>query len=383
MKTIGIAGGGQLGRMLTDAAHELGFEVVTLDPDPRGPAGQVSDNQIEGDYKVADAIRQLAEKCDVVTYEIESVNAEALEELAASGFPVHPTPKTLSIIKDKLKQKQFLAEHGIPVAPFSEISRVPLDILAQQLGFPMVLKARSGGFDGRGNALVESAADMPAALEKLKSADVYAEGFVRFEKELAIVAARTRDGDIKIYPLVETIHKDHICHMTLAPAPVSEEVARKAHDLAQNVLASFDGAGVFGIEMFLISGGDAFENFKASPQLLINEIAPRVHNSGHFTIEACETSQFENHIRAVAGMPLGSAKMVVPAAVMINILGDRDGKAEPKGVEEAQRIEGVKVHIYAKMETRKQRKMGHLTAVAETLEKAKANAEKARNLISI
>jgi 5-(carboxyamino)imidazole ribonucleotide synthase len=364
MKTIGIAGGGQLGRMLTDAAHTLGFRVVTLDTDARGPAGQVSDNQIEGDYKVADAIYQLAERCDVMTFEIESVNAAALEDLSAKGFPVHPTPKTLSIIKDKLVQKRFLQERGIPIASFSDE--------VDNFAYPYILKARSGGFDGRGNALVEKAEDVQAAKEKLKGVPAYAEAIIPFEKELAIVAARTVDGEIEVYPLVETIHKNHICHEVLAPAPVAADVAQKAHDLAQKVLASFDGAGVFAIEMFLANG-----------EVLVNEIAPRVHNSGHLTIEACDMSQFENHIRAVAGMPLGSTKMKVPAAVMVNILGERSAKAEPKGVEAAEAIEGVKVHIYGKMETRPERKMGHITAVGGTLAEAKEKAERARALISI
>lgn len=366
MKTIGIAGGGQLGRMLADAAHALDFKVVTLDPDPRGPAGQVSDEQIAGDYKDAAMIRALSEHSDVLTFEIESVNVDALEELAHAGFAVHPTPRTLSIIKDKLYQKQFLEMHGIPVAPFA------LPEEAETLGYPYVLKARSGGFDGRGNALVEKPEDVHAAVQKIKGAAAYAEGFVRFEKELAIVAARTSAGEIKVFPLVETIHKNHICHMTLAPAPVDETVASKAHDLAEKVLATFEGAGVFAIEMFLVNG-----------EVLVNEIAPRVHNSGHYTIEACHASQFEQHIRAIATEPLGDCSMKVPAAVMINILGERDGTAEPNGVEEAEKISGVKVHFYGKMETRRERKMGHLTAVAETLEEARANAEQARSLISI
>ncbi len=364
-KIIGIAGGGQLGRMLADAAHDLGLKVVVLDPTPNSPAAQVADEHILGDFKDAAMIHALAGKCEAITYEIESVNAEALEELSAK-MPVHPTPKTLAIIKDKLKQKQFLVEQGIPVAPFAPIEE------AAALGYPQIIKARSGGFDGRGNALVESAEDMPAALEKIKNAPAYAEGFVTFEKELAIVAARTVDGDIRVFPLVETIHKNHICHMTLAPAPVSALIEQKAHELAEKVLASFEGAGVFAIEMFL-----------SGEEVLVNEIAPRVHNSGHFTIEACAASQFEEQVRAVAGMPLEDPAMKVPAAVMINILGERDGAAEPKGIEEAETIPGVKVHIYGKSETRRERKMGHLTAVADTLDEARTNAEKARALISI
>lgn len=366
MTTIGIAGGGQLGRMLTDAAHILGHKVVTLDPEPKGPAGQVSDEQIVGDYRDADMIRALAAKSDVLTFEIESVNARALEELVAEGFPVHPTPNTLSIIKDKLYQKEFLQKHGIAVAPFG------LPEEAETLGYPYVLKARSGGFDGRGNATVEKAEDLHEAVQKLDGAAAYAEGFVKFDKELAIVAARTTVGEIRVFPLVETVHKNHICHLVLCPAPVPKEVEEKAHALAEKVLGTFEGAGVFAIEMFLVDG-----------ELLINEIAPRVHNSGHLTIEACHTSQFEQHIRAITGQALRDPSMKVPAAVMINILGERSSNAEPRGVEDAEKIEGVKVHIYGKMETRLERKMGHITAVADTLEQAKQNALKARSLISI
>ncbi len=372
MKTIGIAGGGQLGRMLADAAHGLGFRVITLDATAGGPAGQVADEEIVGDYKDRDMMQRLADTSDIVTFEVESVNADALMDIEKSGKPVHPTPRTLATIKDKLAQKYYLRDFGIPVAPFGEFEISNYSQLVRELGYPFVLKARSGGFDGRGNALIEKESDIAAALEKLKNAPTYAEGFVRFEKELAIVAARTEDGDIKVFPLVETVHRNHICHLVLCPAPVSEAIAKKAHDLAFETLKSFSGAGVFAIEMFLAGG-----------EVLVNEVAPRVHNSGHLTIEACETSQFEQHIRAISGMPLGSTKMKVPAACMVNILGERDGAAEPRGVEEAEKIPGVKVHIYGKMETRRQRKMGHITAVGESLEEAKDNAEKARALISI
>lgn len=365
MKTLGIAGGGQLARMLAEAAHGLGLRVVVLDPTPNSPAAQVADSQLLGDYKDGGKILQFAGMCDAMTFDIESVNAEALKELSARRFPVHPTPTTLSIVQDKLKQKQFLTARNIPVAPFADISD------AASLGYPQVIKARSGGFDGRGNALVASPEEIPAAMHKLKHAPAYAEQFVRFEKELAIVAARTADGSIEVYPLVETIHKNHICQEVLAPAWVADDVVRKAHDVAQKVLASFDGAGVFAIELFLVDGS-----------ILVNEIAPRVHNSGHFSIEACETSQFENHVRAVMGMPLGPTKMKVPAAAMVNILGERSGKAEPKGIAEAEALGGVKVHIYGKMDTRPERKMGHITAVADTLTEAKEKAEKARTLVS-
>lgn len=363
---IGIAGGGQLGRLLTDAAHELGASVIVLDPTPNSPAGQVADVHIVGEYTDADKMRELASVCDVLTFEVETVNAEALEEIAAQGHPVHPQPRTLSTIKDKLTQKTFLRDHGIPVAAFTDGEH------ADQLRYPYVLKARSGGFDGRGNILIHSEADIEEADSKLKGAPAYAEGFVNFEKELAVVAARTVDGVIAVYPVVETVHRNHICHEVLMPAPVPDEIQQKARALAEKVLSSFEGAGVFAIEMFLVG-----------QEILVNEVAPRVHNSGHLTIEACETSQFKQHILAITGESLGSTEMKVQAAVMLNILGGRDGAAEPKGVEEAEKIEGVKVHIYGKMETRRERKMGHLTAVADTLEEAKEKAERAHALISI
>jgi len=366
MKTIGIAGGGQLGRMLTEAAHALGDKVVILDPTHNAPASHIADQHIVADFKDAKSMEELASHCDVITFEIESANASALETLGKRGFPVHPTPKTLSIIKDKWVQKTFLVEHGIPVAPFCLVEEAE-----KQLGYPCIVKARSGGYDGRGNALVRSEKEMQEAKEKLGER-VYAEGLVHFEKELAIVAARTSTGEIVVYPLVETIHKNHICHEVLAPAPVSDVIAKKAHDLAERVLSAFDGAGVFAIEMFLADG-----------EVLVNEVAPRVHNSGHFTIEACETSQFENHIRAVTGVKLGSSALKVGAAVMINILGERSGPADPRGITEAETVPGVSVHIYGKMETRPERKMGHLTAVAHTLEEARKNANRARTYISI
>ncbi len=373
IKTIGIVGGGQLGRMLTLAAHDLDLEVIVLDPTENSPAIQVAGEHIIAPYADAKATYELAKRVDALTFELEGVNAEVLQEIADSGTPVHPTPKTLAIVKDKLRQKRFLAERGIPVAPFQEIEEAgDVEHAGTQWGYPVILKSRSGGFDGRGNATVASESDIEAAMERLKGSALYAEGFVQFEKELAIVAARTEHGEIRIYPLVETIHRDHICHTVSCPAPVEADVAQKAHALAEKVLAAFEGAGVFAIEMFLVGG-----------EVLVNEIAPRVHNSGHLTIEACRTSQFENHIRAVAGMELGDPAMKVPTAVMINILGERTGPAEPKGIAEANAIPGVSVHIYGKMETKPQRKMGHLTAIGETLEEAKEKAEKARARISI
>jgi 5-(carboxyamino)imidazole ribonucleotide synthase len=373
-KRIGIVGGGQLGRMLGFAAKRLGYTVVVIDPTPNSPAGQVVDEQIIADYKDEKAIRELAKKSDVLTFEIESANSQVLEDLTKKGLQAHPSAKTLSIIKDKLQQKQFLKKAGIPVAEFVAVE-TPADIekAAKKFGYPLLLKARFDAYDGRGNALVKNAAAIPAAMEKLAGRELYVEKFVPFTKELAVMVARNTKGEIATYPVVETIHKNNICHMVLVPAPVPAPAIKKAQALAKKVMQQLKGAGVFGIEMFLTKQG----------KVLINELAPRVHNSGHYTSEACVTSQFEQHIRAITGLPLGKTDLIVPAAVMINILGERHGTAEVKGLEKVLRIPNVSVHIYGKAETKLERKMGHITVYDKTLAKAIAKAKKARKGLSI
>jgi 5-(carboxyamino)imidazole ribonucleotide synthase len=381
-QVVGIVGGGQLGRMLTEAAHKLGFSVTVLDPTPDSPAGQVADKQIIGDFRDPLMVKELGEEVDYVTFEIELADDMALRELEARGVPVNPSPATLAVIKDKYLQKKFLRKGSIPTADFIEVKTRDDAVKAgQDFGYPYVLKAKRDSYDGRGNATVSSEVGIDAAFTKLGNTtiygttgkrELYAEKWVPFSKELAVIVARGSQGEITVYPVVETIHKDHILDTVLCPAPIEESEKRKAESFARSVMEHLKGCGVFGIEMFLV--GD---------EVLVNEIAPRVHNSGHHTIEACVTSQFEQHIRAVTGMPLGDTSMKVPAAVMINILGDRTGPAQPKGIVEAEKIPGVKVHIYRKRETKPQRKMGHLTAIADTLDEALANAKSARATISI
>lgn len=373
-KRIGIVGGGQLGRMLTDAAKKLDFTVTVIDPTPNSPAGQVADKQIVADYTDENAIRQLGQESDFLTFEIELANAAILDELAAKGLEINPSAKTLGIIKDKFKQKVFLKEHGIPVEDFVEVNNKEDIIKAgKNFGYPFLLKARLDAYDGRGNALVMNETQIEDALSKLGDKKLYVEKFVPFIKEMSVMVARSSNNEIISYPVVENIHKNNILQETYAPAHIDDDLKAKAKKVAEDTMKHLNGAGVFGIEMFLTKDG----------QVLINEIAPRVHNSGHYTIEACETSQFEQHIRAVTGMPLGPTNMKVPAAVMINILGEKNGPAEPKGIEEAESIPGVKVHFYGKIESRIERKMGHLTAVGETIEEATEKAEKARDLVSI
>lgn len=372
--TIGIIGGGQLGRMMTPDAKRLGYEVIVVDPTPNSPAYQVGADQIVASLTDETATRELAKRSRFLTFEIEHINTTVLRELRAGGVSINPSPETLDIIKDKLAQKRFLESAGIPTACFAPIQD-RLDILevADEFAYPFLLKSRFGGYDGRGNAVIRGKEDVDAVLNKFGNQSLYAEKFVPFQKELAIIVARSMSGDIATYPVVETIHKNNICHTVLAPAPIDKKVSKQAEELGRATMKHLKGAGVFGIEMFLTEKGD----------VLVNEIAPRVHNSGHYTIKACRTSQFEQHIRAITGLPLGETDMVIAAAVMVNILGQKNSPARLQGLDEALKIPNLEVHIYGKAETKLERKMGHLTVGADDLEKAKKYAQLARRLITI
>lgn len=374
-KTIGIVGGGQLGRMLAQAAQKLGFKVIVLDPTEGSPAGLIADKQIIGSFKDKEKITELSKEVDFITFEIESANSEALDEIIKLGIPVNPDPKILKIIKDKFGQKAFLQKNNIPVGEFALIdSESDAEEQGKIWGYPFLLKARFDAYDGKGNFVVKSKEDIAEGFDKLKNSPLYAEKFVNFTKELAVVSARDMFDNVESFEVVETIHKNNICHVVKSPAPVSEEIKIKAKDLAKKVLESLRGVGVFAIEMFLTESGE----------VLVNEIAPRVHNSGHHTIEAYSTSQFEQHIRAITGMPIAKTAPHKNFAVMVNILGERDGVAEYKIDKKDEPLkDGVNVHIYGKMETRKERKMGHITALGDTLEEAEEKAKKTRNQISI
>jgi len=395
MKTVGIIGGGQLGQMMTQAASKLDLDIVVLEKGDNPPAVQVGAKQIVGDLNDAEKIRELAENSDFITWEIEHINTEVLEKLETEGIKINPSPKTLSQIKDKYLQKEFLSENGIPVAPFKKVESVEdIKKAAEELGMPMLLKTRFGGYDGKGNFVVRNDDDIKVGFNKLGGENLYVEGFVEFEKELAIMAAREKQSlpaeagkngkirgtlfprsgsEIKTYPVVETIHENNILQITLTPAPITQEQSQKAEEFAIKVMEHLEGAGVFGIEMFLTKSGD----------ILVNEIAPRVHNSGHYTIEACETSQFENQLRAVSEMELGETKMKFKAAVMVNILGEREGEVSVKGVEDAEALGNCFVHIYGKKNIKMERKMGHITVVGDNLDEVLEKANKARSLIQI
>jgi 5-(carboxyamino)imidazole ribonucleotide synthase len=371
--TIGIVGGGQLGRMLTEAALKLDFGVIVLDPTPNSPASQVGAEQIIGDWYDADSLKELVERADYITVETEHLDAKLLDSLSASGESINPSPQTIVMIQDKLAQKRFLREHNVSVADFLEVNNpVDAEKAFQEFGGKMLLKTRFGAYDGRGNAVIQSTEELAAALKAFGEQPLYAERFITFTKELAVMVARDAQGEIVSYPVTETFHERNICIETQTPAQVSSDTTKLAEETALNTAEHLEGAGVFGIELFLTSDG----------HILVNEIAPRVHNSGHYTIEACETSQFEQHIRAITGLELGSTKLKVPAAVMLNILGERDGETQEIS-DASQQVPNVTVHMYGKSPTKVDRKMGHLTAIGDTVEAARQQAISAKEMIKV
>jgi phosphoribosylaminoimidazole carboxylase PurK protein len=373
-KTIGIIGGGQLGRMLTLAALPLGFKVVVVDPGENSPAAQVGATEITANLYDPKALQQLAEQSDFITIEIEHLDVDALDQIAKLGTPVNPAPATIRLIQDKFKQKEFFAGAGIPVAPFVKIDSEKEALVAlKKFDGKMLLKTRLGAYDGRGNMVVSSPADVKEGLKRFDGTPLYAEAFIPFEKELAVMVARGMNGDVALYPIVETIHERNICVEVLAPADISKEVEKKAIAAATKVGQLLEGAGMFGIEMFLTKDGE----------VLVNEVAPRVHNSGHYTTEASRTGQFEQHIRAIANLPLGDTHLVVPAAVMVNILGEHNRPTVLDGLDATLGIPSTSVHLYGKSPTKIDRKMGHITSTGKTIKEARTRANKARKVLSI
>lgn len=376
-KKIGIIGGGQLGQMMILEAKKMGFYITVLDPTLNCPAHTIVDEHIVADFEDEKAIRLLAEKSDVITYEFEHINAQVLKQLEAEGKKVYPTATSLEIIQNKFRQKSLLKKDGIPVPDFMAVSS-PAEILAagKEYGFPLMLKACTGGYDGKGNYVVKNENDCENGYKELGGGTLplMAEKFYPFIMEISVLACRAINGDIKVYPVAENIHKDSILDKTRVPASISAKTTENAMNLAKRVMEVFEGVGMFCVEMFVDKDGN----------VAINEVAPRPHNSGHYTIEACVTSQFEQHIRAVSGLPLGDPSLVRPV-VMRNILGEEgsSGKAVVEGADEALAIPGVTLHVYGKETSKPKRKMGHLTATAATLEEAEKNADMAKDFIKI
>jgi len=350
-KRLGIIGGGQLGMMITEAAQNLSdeiSEIIVLDPTENCPAAQVGAKQIVGDFKDEVAILKLAEQSDIITYEIESGNTDVLSKLKAE---IEPSPTTLGIIQDKLSQKIFLSENGLPVSQFYEITS--LDDLREKikdLGLPVLLKARRDAYDGRGNFKIASESEIEKAYQHFDGKSLMVEKFVNFKMEVSVIAARNTKGEIAAYPLVENIHEDNILKMTIAPARVSNDMINDAGEIAKKTMEVLKGAGVFGIEMFI----------DQNDEILINEIAPRVHNSGHHTLQSCKTSQFEQHLRAILGLELGSTDLV-HKTVMCNILGPDGFEGKYKPVQLAN--DGAYLKMYGKDVSKPQRKLGHFNVV--------------------
>jgi 5-(carboxyamino)imidazole ribonucleotide synthase len=372
---IAIVGGGQLGKMMTTAAKQMGFHVTVLDPTPASPAGQVADRQVVAAFDDGDAIRAMAAEADVVTYEFEHIDSVSLIALEESGLAVYPTPTTLRVIQNKLTQKRALAEAGIPVAPFMPVpTRVDAEHAANSYGFPFLLKACTGGYDGKGNALVRDMDEIGDAMDALGDCEIMAEKFVRFTCEVSVMVARSQNGDIRSYPLSENEHEENILRRSIVPARVSDKIADRARKAAEAVMSTFSGVGVFCVEMFVTP----------EEEILVNEVAPRPHNSGHYTIEACVTSQFEQQIRAITGLPLGDTRLLTPA-VMINLLGEEghNGSAVLEGCAAALVLPGVHLHFYGKALTASKRKMGHVTVTAPVLEEAMTLASKAQKILRV
>jgi 5-(carboxyamino)imidazole ribonucleotide synthase len=357
---LGIVGGGQLGKMMAFEAKRMFMKVTILDPSKDCPASSLADKLIIGDFSDEQKIYDLSREVDIITYEIELANATALNNLEESGFLVHPSPKTLSIIQNKYRQKKFLRENRITVPDFELVSsEEQLMRYCSKSGFPILLKACEDSYDGRGNYLIRSENEISKALTHFSGRQCMVEKFVNFKKEISIMIARNLSGTISYFPIAENIHEDHILKTSIIPARISKETERKAIDLAIMTMKSLKGSGIFGIEMFV----DEEDN------VLINEIAPRPHNSGHYSIEACSISQFEQHIRAILDYPL-LQPILLSNAVMINILGPNNytGPYEITGIDELFAIPGVKIHIYGKLETKPNRKLGHITIVSNNVD---------------
>jgi len=317
---------------------------------------------IEGSFRDEAKVLELASISDILTVEIEHINCDALDAAIAQGTPVQPLPQTLRVIQDKYAQKVYLAERGIPLPEFCDVPDLEAAIEAGRVfGYPLMLKAKRLAYDGKGNAVAKTKEDVAAAFEQLGGIDVYAEKWAPFVKELAVMVVRSA-SEVRPYPVVETVQKDNICHITITPAQLSATACNKALAVASQAIAALEGAGIFGVELFLMP----------DDSILLNEIAPRPHNSGHYTMEACETDQFENHLRAVLDLPLGGTALKVGAAVMLNILGEGDTEETKKMMQKALAIPGAGIHWYGKGEAKKGRKMAHITFTGHSLFDIKA-----------
>ena len=364
--TIGVLGSGQLGRMLALAARRMGYRIHTLAPENDTPTGQVADRAVNAAYDDLDAIRAFARGVDVLTFEFENVSAEAARA-AADIVPVRPDGRALHVAQHRIREKTFLAGLGLPVTPFAPVDSLEgLTSAIGRIGCPAVLKTATFGYDGKGQVRIDRPDQAAAAWQRIGGQEAVLEAFADLEGEISVIAARGLDGAFVHYGAIHNTHHHHILDISLAPAPVPAAIAHQAVEAAHAILQALGYVGVMGVEFFVTRDG----------HLLVNEMAPRPHNSGHLTIDACRTSQFEQQLRAVCGLPLGSPEQLMPAA-MANLLGDLWAHGEPDWAAACAEPQ-VKLHLYGKSAARPGRKMGHLTATAATLDQAAGAARRAR-----
>jgi 5-(carboxyamino)imidazole ribonucleotide synthase len=367
---IGVLGSGQLGRMFAIAARRMGYMVHTFSPDSDSPTGQISDVEISSSYDDLNALREFASNVDVVTFEFENIPSASVE-LVSQYVPVRPSGQVLHITQNRVREKTFISKAGFPVTPFRHVHSLEDLVKAlNELGYPAILKTAGFGYDGKGQRSISSVEEAEKAFLSIGGQEAILEAFVDFECELSVVAARGLDGRIINYGVVENTHRNHILDYSVAPANIPPHVAKAATEIAESVLEQLDVIGVLCVEFFLKKDGS----------LYINELAPRPHNSGHFTFDACITSQFEQQLRTVCGLPLGAPDILRPAA-MANILGDLWQAGEPKW-EAVCSIPNVKLHLYGKRTPSPGRKMGHLTALASTAHEALNTVRLAREMLT-
>ncbi len=374
LPTIGILGCGQLGRMMAFSALRMGMHVKILTPEASGPEAIFSDVTV-GDWKDPEVLREFARECDAITVESEWAPAERLAQVLPDGVDILPYPRTLQLIRHKGRQKKALLKAGLPLPPFARCrSLEEANATAAEFGYPLVLKKYEGSYDGYGNATCDDPLALSDAWNHLSADDgALLEAWVPFVEELAVLVARGTDGDAVVYPVVYSEQADHRCHAVVAPANLPESVAIEAQRISLAAVEAVAGVGITAVELFRLADG----------RVLINELAPRPHNTGHYTIEACHTSQFENHVRAVMGWPLGLPGLRVPAACMVNVLGFHDGEPHYDAFRPALEFADATIHMYGKNKVRPRRKMGHVTVTADDAETARMHAEAAAAQIHV
>jgi 5-(carboxyamino)imidazole ribonucleotide synthase len=369
-QVVGIMGGGQLGRMFAIAARRMGYRVHSFDPTDDCPAGQVADVEVNANYDDVEAALRFASRVDVVTFEFENIPAETLQAISAVR-PVHPSPQVLHTCRHRQREKEFLCRHLFPLAKHRAVaSAEELRLALEEFGCPAILKTADFGYDGKGQVRIERIEQAEPAWQSLGRPVGVLEAFVPFVKEISVICARGQDGQVVAFPPAENVHRRHILDVTTVPAEVSLRTAQQAVELARAVTESLQVVGLLAVEIFVLKSGE----------VLVNELAPRPHNSGHFSVDACVTSQFEQQLRAVCGLPLGDVSLLRPAA-MANLLGDLWADGEPDWAA-ALAYPEVKLHLYGKREARAGRKMGHLTALAETTAMARQRVLEARDALA-